>query len=85
VELLAYGLESTLNRLGEVRLRNVPPSPDGGVIADYYGGFSDPLQLAATLEMTPGLVDHGIFPPTMVTTILVGRGSSTERIDRVSG
>src|SRR5271154_260416 len=35
LELLAFGLASTLRRLGPVSVRNVPPSPDGGVIADY--------------------------------------------------
>src|SRR5580658_9134423 len=37
LELLSFGLESTLERLGPVRLRAVPPSPDGGVIADFTG------------------------------------------------
>ncbi|MFI5257957.1 MAG: ribose-5-phosphate isomerase A, partial [Gemmatimonadales bacterium] len=37
VELLEYGLAATLARLGHVRLRDVPRSPDGGVIADYLG------------------------------------------------
>jgi len=30
LELLPYGLDATLARLGEVELRDVPPSPDGG-------------------------------------------------------
>src|ERR1700726_2826711 len=37
LELLKFGLESTLRRLGPVTVRDVPPSPDGGVIADYHG------------------------------------------------
>src|SRR6202042_573691 len=35
LELLAYGLEATIRHLGTVTLRDVPASPDGGVIADY--------------------------------------------------
>ena len=81
VELLAFGLESTLRRLGPVRRRDAPLSPDGGVIADYTGEVGDPARLAARLEATPGVVEHGLFPPEMVATILVGRGESVERIE----
>ncbi len=81
VELLAFGLESTLRRLGAVRRRDAPLSPDGGVIADYTGEVGDPARLAARLEATPGVVEHGLFPPEMVATILVGRGESVERIE----
>jgi ribose 5-phosphate isomerase A len=81
VELLSFGLESTLARLPMVKLRPVAPSPDGGVIADFTGPVSDPATLAAWLEAIPGLVAHGLFPPAMVSTIFVGRGDSVERID----
>jgi ribose 5-phosphate isomerase A len=81
LELLAFGLESTLQRLGRARLRDVPASPDGGVIADFIGEVGDPAALAARLEATPGVVEHGLFPPGMVATILLGRGHSVERID----
>src|SRR5258706_10848599 len=63
VELLAYGLASTLRRLQPIRLRDVPRSPDGGVIADYLGAVDDPAALAARLEATPGPIAHGLFPP----------------------
>jgi ribose 5-phosphate isomerase A len=82
LELVAFGLESTLARIGTVRLRNVPPSPDGGVIADFAGDVGEPGGLAARLEAIPGVVEHGLFPPKMVATIFVGRGESVERIDR---
>src|SRR6201990_2302369 len=37
-ELSAFALASALHRLGpDVTVRDVPPSPDGGVIADYRG------------------------------------------------
>jgi ribose 5-phosphate isomerase A len=81
LELLAFGLASTLERLGSVRRRDVPLSPDGGVIADFTGEVGDPADLAARLEATPGVVEHGLFPPRMVTTILIGRAGSVERID----
>jgi ribose 5-phosphate isomerase A len=81
LELLAFGLESTLARIGTVRLRDVPPSPDGGVIADFTGEVGDPGTLAARLEAIPGVVEHGLFPPETVATIFVARGESVQRID----
>jgi ribose 5-phosphate isomerase A len=81
LELLAFGLESTLRRLGEVRVRDVPPSPDGGVIADFFGPIDDPERLAVYLQGVPGVVEHGLFPPDLVSTIIIGRDGSTETID----
>jgi ribose 5-phosphate isomerase A len=81
LELLAFGLRSTLARLGaEVELRNVPHSPDGGVIADYRGEIGDPADLAAHLEADPGISSHGLFPPDMVSEVLVGAGDSVNRL-----
>jgi ribose 5-phosphate isomerase A len=79
LELLAYGLDATLGRLGAVELRNVPPSPDGGVIADYLGRVEDPEALSHRLAATPGVVEHGLFQPELVSEILLGRGGSVER------
>jgi ribose 5-phosphate isomerase A len=72
LELLPYGLDATLARLGEVELRDVPPSPDGGVIADYLGPVRDPADVAAWLSATPGVVEHGLFPPELTSDVLVG-------------
>ena len=82
LELLPYGLDATLARLGEVELRNVPPSPDGGVIADYLGPVEDPAAVAAWLSATAGVVDHGFFPPELTSDVLVGRGDEVERLAR---
>ena len=79
LELLAYGLDATLARLGEVELRDVPLSPDGGVIADFLGPVSDPAAVAAWLAATPGVVGHGLFPPDLVSEVLVGRDDRVER------
>ncbi len=84
LELVAFGLESTLARIRTVRLRDVPLSPDGGVIADFTGDVGEPGALAAYLEAIPGVVEHGLFPPEMVATIFVARGESVQRIDRSS-
>lgn len=86
LELLPFGLPSTLarlrNGLGEVELRDVAHSPDGGVIADYLGEIGDPAQLAARLSATPGVVEHGLFPPEMVSAVCVGRGGAAVWLDR---
>lgn len=81
LELFAFGLSSTLARLGpEVELRDVPRSPDGGVIADYRGEIGDPAGLAARLDADPGISSHGLFPPAMVSEVLVGVGDAVERL-----
>jgi len=81
LELIAFGLRSTLARLGsEVELRDVPHSPDDGVIADYRGAIGNPAELAARLEADPGISSHGLFPPTMVSEVLVGAGDSVNRM-----
>jgi ribose 5-phosphate isomerase A len=78
LELLDFGLAGTLRRLGEVRLRDVPRSPDGGVIADYTGDVDDPEELATRLSATVGVVEHGLFPASMVSDVVVARGESVE-------
>lgn len=84
IELLSFGLCATMRRIGSVSRRDVPLSPDGGVIADYEGPVDDPVILAARLTSTPGVVEHGLFPRQMVATVLVGRGESVERTDVVA-
>ena len=81
LELLEFGLAGTLERLGSVRLRDVPRSPDGGVIADFTDDFDDPEVLAARLAATVGVVEHGLFPATMVSDVIVDRGEHVERIE----
>jgi ribose 5-phosphate isomerase A len=54
-------------------------TPDGGLLADYLGPVGDPRKLAARLSATPGVVDHGLFAPEMVSVILIARDSGVER------
>ena len=83
VELFGFGAASTQARLGgEFELRDVPPSPDGGVIADYMGEIGDPAALAARLEADPGIAAHGLFPPDLVSELFVARGGEVERTTR---
>jgi ribose 5-phosphate isomerase A len=79
LELNAFGLQATLRELGSVRLRDVGPSPDGGVIADYYGELSEPAELSLFLAATPGVAAHGLFEPDLVSEIIVGTGRTVTR------
>jgi ribose 5-phosphate isomerase A len=79
LELLSFGVFTTLAELGDARLREVPPSPDGGLIADYLGPIDDPRRLAARLAETPGVVEHGLFAPELVSEILIARPEGVER------
>jgi ribose 5-phosphate isomerase A len=81
LELLSFGLRATMRHVGHVVLRDVPFSPDGGVIADYTGPVDDPRTLAERLSAVPGVVEHGLFPPEMIATVLVGRGKSVDCTD----
>jgi ribose 5-phosphate isomerase A len=72
LELLAFGLPATLRALAHAKVRDCPPSPDGNVIADYLGAVDDPATLAADLSAVPGVIEHGLFPPSLVTDVIVG-------------
>jgi ribose 5-phosphate isomerase A len=76
LELLRFGLSSTLRELGTVRVRaDAPISPDGGVLADYIGSVGDdPAPLAARLDAIPGVSGHGLFGPSLIGDVIVGSG-----------
>jgi ribose 5-phosphate isomerase A len=78
LELLEFGLASTIARIGSVELRDAPRSPDGGVIADYTGPVGDPAALATRLSQTTGVVEHGLFSSELVSDLVVGRGDEAE-------
>jgi ribose 5-phosphate isomerase A len=79
LELMRFGARRTLAALGQAQLRGVEDSPDGGLIADYVGAIGDPRKLAATLSATPGVVEHGLFAPEMVSLIVIAGEGSVER------
>jgi ribose 5-phosphate isomerase A len=85
LELAVFGLAATMREIGEVDLRDVPESPDGGLIADYRGAVGDPAELAAWFASIPGVVEHGLFPPKLVSEVLIGRGETAERLELVRG
>jgi ribose 5-phosphate isomerase A len=76
LELLEFGIDSTLRRLaalGPVQRRPVPLSPDGGVIADLFAPLDNADALVAELDAMAGVIAHGLFPPALVSQIIVGR------------
>jgi ribose 5-phosphate isomerase A len=80
LEVQRLGLRATLHELGDVHLRDRPPSPDGGVIADYEGDVGDPAALAERFAAVPGVVEHGLFPPALVSDALIARDGEVERL-----
>lgn len=72
VELLEFGIEATLTHLAPLRVRDGARSPDGGVLGDYFGAIDSPVALAHWLAGHTGVVEHGLFAPALVDTILVG-------------
>ncbi|MGH2911583.1 MAG: ribose-5-phosphate isomerase A, partial [Solirubrobacteraceae bacterium] len=78
LEVMRFGCHTTLTSLGEAKLRDVPPSPEGNLIADYLGPMDDPGELASRLSTTPGVVDHGLFSPKLVSDILIAGPSGIE-------
>jgi ribose 5-phosphate isomerase A len=84
LELLEFGLAGTLRRLGPCRLRAGSRSPDGGLIADWLGEVRDPGVLASRLDADPGVVSHGLFPPEMVTDLVIGGANGARLVQRES-
>lgn len=47
-------------------------SDNGNLLMDaHFGSIADPVALAAQLSATPGIVEHGIFPGSMVERVVV--------------
>jgi ribose 5-phosphate isomerase A len=93
LELLRFGVGRTLAEVGDARLRggtrgpaagavdatDALESPDGNLIADYFGPIGNPAELAARLSATPGVVEHGLFAPEMVSCVLIAGAGGVER------
>jgi ribose 5-phosphate isomerase A len=81
LEVLRFGAGTTLATLGESVLREAPPSPEGNLIADYLGPIGEPRALAMRLSEMPGIVDHGLFAPELVSDVVIaGPGGVEHRI-----
>ena len=86
VEALRFGLQATVRRLsslGPVRVRDAALTPDGNVLLDYRGPVEDPAVLAGEMDAIPGVVGHGLFPPSLVSMVLIGRpGGGADQLTR---
>jgi len=79
LEVMRFGARSTLQALGSASLRDGEESPDGNLLADYAGPVGDPRELSARLSTTPGVVEHGLFAPELVSEVLIATESGVER------
>jgi len=91
LEVLEFGVQRTLRAVGDARLRAIGgtqseglgrtagTSPDGNLIADYHGPVKDPRGLAERLSQIPGVVEHGLFAPEMVSEVLVASADGVRR------
>ena len=80
LELHRFGLRATLRELGSAELREgAEPTPDDGVLADYRE-VNEPGRLAVWLGAVPGVVEHGLFSPALVSEVLIGRDGEVERL-----
>jgi ribose 5-phosphate isomerase A len=82
VEVLRFGARRTLIALGDARPRDVGTSPDGNLIADYLGPVESARALAERLSGTAGVVEHGLFPPEIVSEIFI---AGTDGVRRRAG
>jgi ribose 5-phosphate isomerase A len=81
LELVPFAVHTTLAKVAPARLRDVPRSPDGGLIADYLGDVEDARALARRLGATPGVVEHGLFEPELVSSIVIAGEAGVQRRD----
>ena len=80
LELSPFGLAATLRQLETCEVRRSPQSPDGGVIADYWGIVAAPAELAEWLSAIPGVIAHGLFTPELVSELFVCTETNVRRI-----
>jgi ribose 5-phosphate isomerase A len=80
LELLPFGLAATLRGIAPTSVRETKRTPDGNVLADYLGNVNDPASVAHWLASKPGVVEHGLFEPELVHSVLVARGGTVEEL-----
>jgi ribose 5-phosphate isomerase A len=76
VEILTFAPAVTMRWITALGAHDVTtrdePSDNGNVVADaHFGSIDDPDRLAAELDALPGVVEHGLFPASMVDHVLV--------------
>jgi ribose 5-phosphate isomerase A len=86
LEVLAFAPGVVAGRVAALGAATVTPRPDGSdngnVLMDAaFGTIDDPTALALELSQVPGIIEHGIFPASMVERVVIARadGSVDER------
>lgn len=82
LELQSFAIKSTLHLLAPIELRDGVISPDGGLLADFLGPVGAYDDLAQRFCETPGVIEHGLFPPSLVTDIVSCTGRTVVRTTR---
>ena len=81
----APGVVATAVRaLGANRIETRPGRSDNGnlVMDAHFGTIADPLALAQALDAIPGLVEHGLFPGSMVHSVVVAGADGVRELVR---
>lgn len=76
LEVLGFApgvVASAVEALGASEIVTRPMKSDNGnlLMVAHFGAIADPLALATELSAVPGLVEHGIFPGSMVERVVV--------------
>lgn len=76
LEILDFAPEvvaASVRALGSGEITTRPERSDNGnlLLDARFGRIDDPVALAASLSAVPGLVEHGIFPGSMVERVVV--------------
>ena len=85
LEVLDFAPAVVAARVRELGASSVTARPDrsdnGNLVFDaHFGEIADPLALGAALNAIPGLVEHGIFPASMVERVVVAAESGVEEL-----
>jgi len=87
LEVLDFAPETVIaavKALGAAEVTVRPQRSDNGnlLMSADFGTIADPVALAALLAAVPGLVEHGIFPGSMVERVVVaGAGGVRELVN----
>jgi ribose 5-phosphate isomerase A len=82
------GIRRDISHRWPLRPGTSPPRPAKsrrGVIADFFEPIHDPVALAASVDTIPGIVEHGLFPPPLVSDVIVGSNGRAEHLPASSG
>ncbi len=84
LEVLDFAPETvarSVRALGAARVDRLDARTDNGnlLLRAYLGPIAEPVVLAAALAAVPGLVDHGIFPGSMVSDIFIAGTHGVQR------